>query len=225
MKHGPNIASLAALLGDPARANMLTALMHGRALTAGELAREAGITAQTASGHISKLAEAGLLSRAKQGRHHYLRLSGPDVAQVLEGLMGLAARTGHLRTRPGPKDPALRKARVCYDHLAGDMGVRVFDSLVERAFLAGMPDAVVPTLSGRQFLCDFGLDVDAMAGGRRCLCRPCLDWSERRSHLGGALGAAVLTRIYELGWARRESDSRVVTFTPDGERAFRQAFA
>ncbi|NNG02830.1 MAG: winged helix-turn-helix transcriptional regulator, partial [Inquilinus sp.] len=125
MKTGPDIAHVAALLGDPARANMLTALMSGRALTASELASEAGVTPQTASAHLARLQQGGLVVPRKQGRHRYYALTGEDVAAVLEALMGLAARTGHLRTRTGPKDPALRRARVCYDHLAGELGVRM----------------------------------------------------------------------------------------------------
>ena len=129
MKAGPDIAMVASLVGDPARANMLTALMTGRALTASELAQEAGITPQTASSHLSKLEAGGLVEQEKQGRHRYYRLSDPDVAGVLEGLEGLAARAGHMRVRTGPKDPALRRARVCYDHLAGDLGVQMLDSM------------------------------------------------------------------------------------------------
>src|ERR1700723_2131243 len=129
MKAGPDIAMIAALVGDPARANMLMALMTGRALTASELAVEAGITPQTASSHLGKLEAGGLIEQEKQGRHRYYRLSDPDVAGVLEGLEGLAARAGHMRLRTGPKDPALRRARVCYDHLAGDLGVQMLDSM------------------------------------------------------------------------------------------------
>ena len=135
MKEGPDIARIAALIGDPARANMLTALMSGKAVTATELAQEANVTLQTASTHLSKLDQGGLLRPRKQGRHKYFSLANDDVARVLEGLMGLAAGSGHLRSRTGPRDPALRKARVCYNHLAGDLGIRLFDSLVSRGFL------------------------------------------------------------------------------------------
>src|SRR3954463_8771268 len=135
MKAGPDIALVASLVGDPARCNMLTALMSGRALTASELAQEAGVTPQTASSHLAKLEASGLVEPEKQGRHRYYRLTGPDVAGVLEGLMGLAARVGHLRVRTGPKDPALRRARVCYDHLAGDLGVQMLDAMTRRQFV------------------------------------------------------------------------------------------
>ena len=120
---------VASLVGDPARANMLTALMTGRALTASELAQQAGITPQTASSHLAKLEAGGLIEPEKQGRHRYYRLTGPDVAGVLEGLAGLAERAGHTRVRTGPKEPALRRARICYDHLAGDLGVQMLDSM------------------------------------------------------------------------------------------------
>src|SRR5881227_1327029 len=189
MKAGPDIAMVAALVGDPARSNMLTALMSGRALTASELAQEAGITPQTASSHLAKLEAGGLVEPEKQGRHRYYRLTGPDVAGVLEGLMGLAARVGHLRTRTGPRDPALRRARVCYDHLAGAAGVRMLDRLRAKKYLAGSDDALRVTPAGVRFFAKAGIELDGMDSGRRPLCRACLDWSERRIHLGGALGA------------------------------------
>src|SRR5689334_23007509 len=183
MKDGPVIASVASLLGDPARANMLTALMDGRALTVSELAEAAGVSLPTASGHLAKLDAAGLLTAEKQGRHRYFRLSDHDVAQVLEGLMALAQRTGAVRVRTGPKDAALREARVCYDHLAGERGVRLMQSLVRRGWLSGASDPAV-TEAGRAGFEAFGIDVATLARGRRPLCRCCLDWSERRSHLG-----------------------------------------
>ena len=224
MKTGPDIALVAALLGDPARANMLTALMSGRALTASELASEAGVTPQTASAHLARLQQGGLVAQRKQGRHRYYRLTGDDVAAVLEGLMGLAARTGHLRTRTGPKDPALRRARVCYDHLAGELGVVLFDTLARRDWIAVDDETVALTEAGRTFADDFGIDLAAIGGTRRPLCKACLDWSARRNHLAGALGAALLDRFYALGWARREPGSRIVAFSRNGERAFAEAF-
>ena len=192
MKEGPSIASVAALIGDPARANMLAALMSGRALTAGELAREAGIAAPTASGHLARLREAGLVLVEAQGRHRYVRLAGPEVAVVLEGLMGLSARDGRLRTRPGPRDPALRTARVCYDHLAGEWGVRLYDALLADGRLDAAGGSPVLTPRGRAFFAAEGIDLAAPASSRRPLCRACLDWSERRPHLAGALGRAIL---------------------------------
>ena len=224
MKEGPDIALLGALIGDPARANMLTALMSGKALTATELSQEAGITPQTASGHLARLQDGGLLSQVKQGRHRYYSLAGEDVANLLENLMGIANRRGHTRTRTGPKDPALRNARVCYDHLAGELAVRMFDSLAQRGLIDTTDDRVVLTSRGEKELTDFGIAVPDLRTGRRPLCRPCLDWSARRSHLAGHLGAALFVRIQELGWARRETGSRAVTFTRKGEETFREAF-
>src|SRR5262249_18720821 len=163
---------------DPARANMLTALMHGRALTATELAQEAGVTLQTTSGHLSRLEAAKLLRVEKQGRHRYFTLSGEDVAEVLEGLMGLAARTGHLRTKLGPKEPALRQARICYDHLAGDMGVWAFDRLRAKGLVAGDGREVHVTEDGKGFFARMGIDIDTLREEKRPVCRVCLDWSE-----------------------------------------------
>ena len=224
MKVGPDIASIAALLGDPARANMLTALLAGQALTAGELAREAGVTAQTASSHLSRLEAGGLLTQRKQGRHRYYALSGEDVAGVIEALMGLAARTGHTRVRAGPKEPALRRARVCYDHLAGDLAVDMLEHLVARGFVAEDGDDLSLTATGETFMQALGLDLRRLTASRRPLCKGCLDWSVRRTHLAGALGAALLDRFYGLGWAAREPGTRLVSFSPRGLEAFRQIF-
>jgi DNA-binding transcriptional ArsR family regulator len=227
MKAGPDIAMIAALVGDPARSNMLTALMTGRALTASELAHQAGVTPQTASSHLSKLEAGGLVEQEKQGRHRYFRLSDPDVAAVLEGLEGLAARAGHMRVRTGPKDPALRHARVCYDHLAGDLGVQMLDSMKRQRWLRQRKQDIELTAEGEHFLTDtLQISADALAHPRRPLCRACLDWSERRHHLAGTLGAAILTRFTELKWAARDvtPGSRVVNFTRNGEKRFAALF-
>src|SRR5260370_22639617 len=195
MKDGPNIAAIAAVLGDAARANMLTALMHGQALTVTELAQEAGVVLSTASGHLGKLQDAGLVDIEKQGRHRYFRLSGADVAGVLEGLMGVAARTGHLRVRTGPRDPELRRARVCYDHLAGDAAVRMYDRLRAAGMIAGTGGVLRLTKAGEGFFSALSIDLDAAANGRRPLCRACLDWSARRHPLPGPLAAPLLHPI------------------------------
>jgi DNA-binding transcriptional ArsR family regulator len=225
MKVGPDIAAVAALLGDPARANMLTALLAGPALTAGELARHAGVTPQTASSHLAKLTDGGLLKTQKQGRHSYYALSGPEVAQVLEGLMGLASRAGHQRIRTGPREPALRQARVCYDHLAGDLGVAMLEAMIADGRIVEDGEDLKLTAAGASFAEDLGVDPAALKPGRRPVCKACLDWSVRRRHLAGGLGAGLLDRFYDLGWARREPDSRVVSFTTSGRRAFDEAFA
>lgn len=228
MKDGPNIARVAALIGDRARADVLAALMAGRALTAGELADTAGVTKQTISAHLAKLLDAGLIAVDKQGRHRYFRLDGHDVAQLLESLMGVAFRTGAVRLLTGPREPALRKARVCYDHLAGELGVAAYDALQTRRVFTGIEEGTgSPRLAkaGHAWFAAFGVDVDATAARRRSLCRPCLDWGERRHHLGGALGAALLDRVFEQRWASRTPGTRIVAFTPRGEAAFRQALA
>ena len=224
MKDNPAIAPVAALAGDPARANMLAALLGGKALTASELANEAGVTPQTASSHLSKLEAGGLVSQVKQGRHRYFRLADRDVALMLESMMGVAVRAGHMRTQPGPNDPAMRKARVCYDHMAGEMGVRLFDDLVARRAIATRRESIRVTREGRKFFADFGIDIDTLSTGRRPLCKSCLDWSQRRTHLAGALGGALLDRIYELDWARRDRQSRALVFSPRGERNFVAVF-
>lgn len=202
---------------------MLTALMDGRALTASELAGIAGVTLQTASGHLAKLSEANLIEMEKQGRHRYFRLSGPDVAEVLERLMGLAQRTGAVRVRTGPKDQALRTARICYDHLAGERGVEMLDAARRLHLIAEDADLAL-TAKGRDFFTGLGVDIDRLENGKRPLCRACLDWSERRNHLGGALGAALLDTFIARGWARR-LEGRVISFTPAGAQAFRSSFS
>jgi DNA-binding transcriptional ArsR family regulator len=223
MKEGPSISGIAALIGDPARANMLCALLDGRALTVSELALAGGVGLPTASGHLAKLDQAGLLAAEKQGRHRYFRLSGPDVAQVLESLMSLAQRTGAVRVRTGPKDAALRTARVCYDHLAGERAVRLMHGLGVRGLIDNAAETPRLTHAGRRFFDGLGIDIAALERGRRPLCRSCLDWSERRAHLGGALGAAVLDHVLAKGWARRQ-EGRVVAFNAAGERAYDAAF-
>ena len=224
MKEGPDIAQVGALIGDPARANMLSALMGGKALTASELATAAGITQQTASAHLARLEAGGLLVQRKQGRHRYFALADDEVGLLLEGLMGFAANRGFLRTRPGPRDPELRKARVCYNHLAGDFGVRMLDRLLADGNMTLDGDEIALTASGESRMAALGIDLAPLQAQRRPLCRTCLDWSERRSHLAGALGEALLTRFIEIGWAKREVGSRVIRFTPPGEKAFLAAF-
>src|SRR5450631_1634765 len=198
MKDGPNIARIAALLGDPARADVLTALLTDRALTATELASIAGVTKQTMSAHLSKLLDAALVAVEQQGRHRYFRLADEDVASLLESLMGVAFRTGAVRLLASPREPALRKARVCYDHLAGELGVLVFETLVSRKAFELTAAGLRLTAAGFAWFARAGVDVGAAATKRRAFCRPCLDWSERRYHLAGSLGAALLSRLHDL---------------------------
>jgi DNA-binding transcriptional ArsR family regulator len=227
MKAGPDIAMIAALVGDPARANMLMALMTGRALTASELAVQAGITPQTASSHLSKLEAGGLIEQEKQGRHRYYRLSDPDVAGLLEVIEGVAARAGHMRVRTGPNDPALRRARICYDHLAGDLGVQMLDSMRKQRLIRQNKKEIELTAEGERFLeKSLQISTEALAHPRRPTCKACLDWSERRHHLAGTLGAAMMARFTELKWAARDATpgSRVVNFTRNGEKRFAALF-
>lgn len=222
MKDGPHFAGIAALIGDRARADILAALMGGQALTATELAGVAGVSKPTMSAHLARLLDGRLVAVEAQGRHRYFRLADEDVAEVLESLMGVAYRTGALRLKSSPREPALRKARVCYDHLAGELGVLAFDRFQERRFLRHGDDGLQLTGAGERFFGGLGVEL-APPASRRPACRVCLDWSERRHHLAGAVGAALLDRLYALRWARREKASRVVLFTPQGERTFRDA--
>jgi DNA-binding transcriptional ArsR family regulator len=195
MTDGSSMVPAAMLIGDHTRAKMLTALMAGRALTATELADAAGITKQTGSTHLRKLLDARFVAMEAHGRHRYFRIADEEVAQILEGFMSFCARTGARGHATGPKDPALRKARVCYDHLAGE-----------------------------RLICELGIDARLIRSQKRASCRVCMDWSERRHHLAGAVGAALLARVIELGWAVRDRSSRAIHFRPQGERAFRECF-
>ena len=206
---------------------LLTALLSGRALTATELAQEAGVTPQTASSHLAKLESGGLIEPEKQGRHRYYRLADPDVADVLEKLAGLAARAGHMRVRTGPKEPELRRARICYDHLAGDLGVQMLDSMVSQKLVRRRKQEIVLTEDGEQFLTrHLRISPEMLAHPRRPVCKACLDWSARRHHLAGTLGAALMKRFTELKWAARDPTpgSRVVNFSRAGEKHFAALF-
>jgi DNA-binding transcriptional ArsR family regulator len=224
METGATIASIAHLIGERGRSQILGALMGGRALTATELADAAGITRPTVSSHLGKLERAHLIVAEKQGRHRYFRLAGSEVAQLLENMMGVANSIADDR-QFGPRDPELRKARVCYDHLAGTLGVLVYDGLVRRQLLHVTPEGVALAENGWQLFSRLNIRCDAISNTRRPLCRACIDWSERRHHLAGALGAALLNRLFELDWAQQVRDSRAVRFSSTGERKLRELFA
>lgn len=227
MPSNARFAEVAALAGDPARAAMLHALMDGRALTATELSSVARITPQTASGHLAKMAAAGLLQVERQGRHRYHRLASPAVAHMMESIMQVASGVVAMRPAPvtGPRDAAMRTARTCYDHLAGRLGVSITDALVSGGHIELTHDAGLLTDSGMALFTRIGVDVATLTVSRsksaRVLCRPCLDWSERRPHLAGAVGTALCTQSFEAGWIRRIAGTRAVTVTPKGLRVFR----
>jgi DNA-binding transcriptional ArsR family regulator len=225
MHDTPDIAAIAKLIGDRARATILMAMMTGRALTATELSRAADVSKQTASSHLAKLVEAKLVDVEQVGRHRYFRLANHDVALVIETLVGLAHRLGVVNVDTGPTDVAMRKARVCYDHLAGDLGVLVHDSLRQHGCVRGDGRELTLTDKGRRFAEALGVDLAALESRRRPLCLACLDWSVRRPHLAGALGAALLARFFALHWASRAKSSRVVHFSAIGERALRERFS
>lgn len=220
MKDGPDISRIATLIGDPARSNMLLSLMDGRALTASELAEAGGITKQTASSHLGKLLDGGLLAKEVQGRHHYYRLGDGDVAHAIEALLQVAERGPGRRTRTGPSDPELRKARICYDHLAGELGVRLFDTMQTAGCLSENNGDIGMTDAGWGFLGKAGIDPADFPKSRRPMCRTCLDWSVRRHHLAGQVGSVILSRIMELGWARRQTGTRIIAFSKPGEASF-----
>ena len=216
------IAELGALVGDPGRASMLLAVLDGRALTARELADRAGVTPQTASRHLSKLLEAGLLRVEPQGRHRYHRLASAEVARMLEAMhvAGAHANPGAAGRRTGPADPQLRELRTCYDHLAGRFAV----SLAEVLAAPDVEGRLQLTATGEHRLTRWGLDLSALRNSRRVFCRSCLDWSERRPHLAGLLGAAILDRSLDLHWLRRRPGARSMDVTPAGRLGFNHAF-
>ncbi|AUN29699.1 ArsR/SmtB family transcription factor [Niveispirillum cyanobacteriorum] len=220
-----DFAEIAALAGDPTRACMLQALMDGRALTAAELAHAAGITAQTASGHLSRMVTAGLLHVEQQGRHRYHRLASLAVARMMESIMQVAAdRVPTPRPiRTGPRDRALAQARTCYDHLAGRLGVALADAMVAGGHVELAEDAGLITTQGRDFLSGIGVVLPA-SGTTRAFCRPCLDWSERRPHLAGTLGRTLCNHAFDQGWVRRVDGTRAVSVTPKGAMELKQQF-
>ncbi|MCJ2033822.1 ArsR/SmtB family transcription factor [Methylobacterium sp. J-068] len=227
MSSGPALSEVGALIGDPGRANILSALIDGRALTPTELAWTAGVAPATASEHLTKLVAGGLLAVSRQGRHRYFRLASVEVARMLEAMMVIANRSEpkDAPRRATPRiDPALREARTCYDHLAGRLGVGIADAMVSKGLIVLSEEAGEVTESGIQWLAAFGVEIEPAGRSRRLLCRPCLDWSERRPHLAGRLGAALCARCEALGWIERQRDGRAVRVTDTGRRGFTSEF-
>jgi DNA-binding transcriptional ArsR family regulator len=220
------LAEVASLVGDRTRAAMLHALMDGRALTASELARVAGVSPQTASEHLARMVAASMISVSQQGRHRYHRLASTAVAHMIESIMQVAFHAPAQRDTllTGPRDAAMRAARTCYDHLAGRLGVALAGALVEGGHVELTADAGVVTATGVTLFQEIGIDVATLAAGRgktsRVLCRPCLDWSERRPHLAGMIGRALCARSLEAGWIRRITGTRAVVVTPPGRLVF-----
>lgn len=220
----PDIAYVASLIGDKARSRMLTALMGGKALTATELALEGEITAQTASSHLGKLVEGGLLSMRKQGRHRYFQLSDPAVAEVIERMLTLSVTSSPAKVRTGPRDPHLRQARICYDHLAGELGVRLFDALQQQGLLEIHGDDARLSQSGEIFFTGLGVNLSLLRQRQRPMCKACLDWSEHRSHLAGTLGQWILDDALAQRWFVRRPDSRVIDVSDIGAKQFAKRY-
>lgn len=221
-----NMVEVAALVGDTARATMLGALMGGQALTATELAFHARISRPTASEHLIRLLNARLIAVTPSGRFRYYRIASPLVAQMLESMISVAALELPPRHRPrSARDDALCRARSCYDHMAGRLGVAVADALVARGFVHLSQDGGAVTDTGRHFLCEFGVQLETARGSKRIFCRACLDWSERRYHIAGLVGAALQRRFLELGWVTKIRETRALTITDSGKAGLRERFA
>jgi DNA-binding transcriptional ArsR family regulator len=243
VKGDTDIASVAGVLADPGRARMLLALGDGRALPASVLADEAGVAASTASAHLGKLVSSGLVTAERHGRHRYFRLAGPHVGELLEALARVAPTAPVRSLRQGTRAQAVRDARTCYDHLAGRLGTDLFAALLERGVLEGGDGSFDPeraredrlsapgwdvdyrlTGSGAATLRELGVELDPPPGSRRPLVRYCIDWSEQRHHLAGALGAGLASRMFELGWLKRVKGTRAVLVTPAGVEGFEATF-
>ncbi|TKC83964.1 helix-turn-helix transcriptional regulator [Trinickia terrae] len=221
--HFPGLSRIGALLADPGRAAMLWALMDGSARPAGELTLIAGLSPSAASGHLARLSEGGLLALEVRGRHRYYRIATPDVAASIEALANLAQASASQRATPRPARTVpleMRYARTCYDHMAGELAVRVFEKMLGDGWLVQDGDAIEATECGAGRLARLGVDIGRERGKRRRFACTCLDWSERRAHLGGALGAALLASWSEQGWIERAEKPRVLRITPAGHRQF-----
>src|SRR5437879_8926689 len=221
---GPIIAEIAALVGDPARATMVSALLDGRALTASELALVAQIRPQSASTHRATLTDAGLLSVVRSGRHRHFRLAAPPVVDMTDGVVS-GALAKRPRYRPLSRQArALSAARICYDHLAGRLSVDLTDSFVARKYVVLDDEAAEITTAGARFFTAFRIELPTLRSTRRHFCRLCLDWTERRPHIAGAVGAAITRRYFDLGWLEKMKRSHAVIVTPSGRRGFQETF-
>jgi len=218
--HEPRLARIAALVADPSRARMLAFLLSGEYASAGELARTASVGAATASAHLVKLVDAGLLVCEPRGRHRYFRIADADVAHALEALAMVAERSSHDRAWSAPARLRLREARCCYGHLAGRRGVALLEQLLQRRWLVDAPEGYALTDDGVAGMAALGFDAAALrASASHRIAYPCLDWSERRDHLAGKLGSGLLAHFIERGWLRRIGSERALELTPPGQQA------
>jgi DNA-binding transcriptional ArsR family regulator len=222
-RDGQVLATFAALLADRTRATFCLALLDGRAWTAGELARTAGVAASSASEHVSQLVAGGVLVDERQGRHRYVRLAGVRAAQLIEDLAAYAmpadAQPSQTGLRAATVATALRRGRTCYDHLAGRVGIVLMDAMTARDLLS-VTDGMAMTEAGLGWLSDLDIEVQTLRLAKRPMVRPCLDWTERRPHLAGSVGAAICARFFDRGWIKRIGSDRAVRVTPSGRRAF-----
>ena len=227
MNHDPDVARIASLLADPARARILRTLIDGTMRPAGELAYAANISAQSASAHLAKLVNGGLLAAEAQGRHRYFRIAGPEVAHAVESLGSLSMALRPRNPRPQiPKSTPVQflHARTCYDHLAGEMAVRVCDAMLKARWMTAQGRDFRITRLGEKKLMALDIDLSAVSRSPRALARACVDLTQRRPHLGGALGAALLNLYIARGWILRIRRSRAVSITPKGNEAFGKLF-
>jgi DNA-binding transcriptional ArsR family regulator len=211
-----DIAAVGALIGDRARASMLNALMGGEAISAGELARVGGVSPSGATAHLRRLRQGGLIVGEAAGRQRVFRLASPELAEALEALALVAPPVPVRGLRASKEAGALKRARTCYDHLAGELGVAVADALVEREILTRDDGGFAVTRAGRQWLQDLGLDLDALLRARRSFARGCVDWTERRPHVAGSLGAGITAAFFARGWVRRRPGGRAIAVTRAG---------
>ncbi len=224
MNINPNIAQVAALIGDSSRVAILLSLLGGKALPASELAHSARITPQTASSHLAKLVEGGLLVHESYGRHKYYRLASSEVGHALEALQMIGSAKPIRSLRESEQLKALRFARTCYDHLAGHIGVAFTDRLLELQLIQESGKDYVLSNEGKKRFEEFEAEVKGDLRSRRHYARQCLDWSERRHHLAGSLGAALTRRLFELQWIERLPDGRAVRITPAGIKGMSEEF-
>jgi DNA-binding transcriptional ArsR family regulator len=220
-----NVAMIASLVSEPSRAAILTALLDGRFHTASELAHMAGIKPQTASFHLAKMTEAQVITVEKQGRHRYYGIQDPEVAQVMESLLSIAPPVPIKSLKQASENEAIRLARTCYDHVAGHLGVQIMSFFMQKGILSEDQDGLHITQQGEIFFADFQINLKNTRQKRRSFSHKCLDWSERRHHLAGALGSALLDRLFELHWVEHLPTTRAIRITAEGKRGFKEVFS